>query len=108
MIDLFANTWALVTGASSGIGEEFARQLAVLKTTLILTARSGDKLRALAQALAAEHHIACESIALDLSAADGADRLCQELTARHLSVDHLISNAGFGFTGALLKSDLLR
>jgi short-subunit dehydrogenase len=99
MSDSFANTWALVTGASSGLGLEFARQLAARKTHLILTARSGDKLIALAHELHEAHAVETEVIALDLAAPGGAQRLLAEVKKRSHEVDLLVSNAGFGSVG---------
>jgi short-subunit dehydrogenase len=108
MSDLFSNTLALVTGASSGLGEEFARQLAARKANLVLTARSEGKLRALADSLTRAHGVDAQVIALDLGAPGGAERLADALAARGLEIDHLISNAGFGSFGAVVKSDPAR
>lgn len=102
---LFAGTTCLVTGASSGLGEEFARQLAARRANLILTARSTDKLEALAKELAAAHAIRADVITADLGAAGGAPALCAELDRRGLQVDHLVSNAGFGTNGPFASSD---
>jgi short-subunit dehydrogenase len=98
----FAGSWVLVTGASSGLGEEFARQLAARRANLVLTARSGDKLDALAASLRKEHAIEAETIALDLGAPGGAARLCDAVKR---PIDHLISNAGFGTWGPFLDGD---
>lgn len=90
---------ALVTGASSGIGAEFARQLAARGANLVLVARSLDKLDALAASLAAEHHVEVVTEKLDLSAADASERLFQRVSERGLSVDFLVNNAGSGSLG---------
>ncbi|HZS35223.1 MAG TPA: SDR family oxidoreductase [Polyangia bacterium] len=108
MNDLFERTWVLITGASSGMGLEFARRLAARKANLILTARSGDKLDALARELAQAHGIETETIALDLGAAGGADRLLAEVARRGRAVDHLISNAGFGSAGRFAEAPAAR
>jgi uncharacterized protein len=108
MSDLFDGMWALVTGASSGLGEEFARQLAARRANLILTARSRDKLDALARALAAEHEIQAEVVTADLSASNGAAELCAAVDARGHAVEHLISNAGYGAWGPFLENDVAR
>jgi hypothetical protein len=101
----FENNWALVTGASSGLGLEFARQLAAKKSHLILTARSRDKLEATAAELAAKHGVQTQVIALDLGAPGGAGRLLDELGKRGRDVTHLISNAGFGTAGRFDRLD---
>ena len=88
---------ALITGASSGIGAELARQLAAKKTDLILTARRRDRLETLAAELRSKHAIQATVIESDLNAPDGADRLVEELTVRNLSPSILINNAGFGY-----------
>lgn len=105
MEELFSGKWAVVTGASSGLGEEFARQLAALRCNLVLTARSGDKLAALAEELRAAHGISTEVIALDLGAPGGADRLCEEVDRRGHEIAHVISNAGFGAGGPFVAAD---
>jgi uncharacterized protein len=86
---------ALVTGASGGLGLEFARLLAADGYDLALVARSGDRLAALAQSLQNEHGISAESVALDLSAPGAA----AAVFARVPSCDVLINNAGFGSNG---------
>jgi short-subunit dehydrogenase len=88
---------ALVTGASSGIGAEFARQLAARRIDLVLTARRRDRLEALAAELIAQHPIRVNVIVSDLNEAGGADRLVEELAQRQLAPTILINNAGFGY-----------
>jgi uncharacterized protein len=90
---------ALVTGASGGIGEAVARELAP-KCRLILVARSGDKLEALAKELGG-----AETIAMDLAVPNASETLTQELEARGLSVDVLVNNAGFADYGEFWKAD---
>ena len=105
---MFQEKWVLITGASSGLGEEFARQLAARRANLILAARSRDKLDELARALAAEHGIETEVIALDLGEPGGAEKLCAEVDRRGHAVEHLISNAGFGAWGAFTDGPVER
>lgn len=93
--DSLADRWALVTGASSGIGAEFARQLAARGMHLILTARREDRLRELADELDRRHAARCEVIPLDLAAPDGATRLWNEVQQRGLDIEVLVNNAGF-------------
>jgi short-subunit dehydrogenase len=92
-------TNALITGASSGIGEAFARRLAAGGTNLALVARSEDKLHLLAGELSEKHRIRAEVIAADLSAPGAAQAVWEEAARRGLSVDLLINNAGFGTYG---------
>jgi len=88
---------ALVTGASSGIGEAFARALARRGTPLVLVARRADRLAQLAQELGGP--VRCEVVALDLSRPDAGAKLEAELASRGVEVDLLVNNAGAGLTG---------
>jgi len=90
---------ALVTGASSGIGEAFARELAARGMDLVLVARSEDKLRALAAELARGHGIRADVIASDLGREGAAVRLYHEVEGLGMRVDMLLNNAGFGAYG---------
>ncbi|HEY3521704.1 MAG TPA: SDR family oxidoreductase [Rhodanobacteraceae bacterium] len=96
---------ALVTGASSGIGAAFARELAARGCDLVLTARREDRLHALADELHARHGIDAQVIAADLSRADAPIRIAGELARRGLHVDILVNNAGYGVPGDFLASD---
>lgn len=102
---LVAGQWALVTGASSGLGEEFARQLAERGLSLVLTARSVDKLETLAAALGSTHGVGTRVVGADLSRREGIDRLLSELERLALPIDHLIANAGYGAHGSFVDSD---
>jgi uncharacterized protein len=90
---------ALVTGASGGIGEDLARELAARQYNLVLVARSANKLEALGHELRQKHGIESTVISMDLSAPDAAERLNRELETRQLSIDVLVNNAGFGDYG---------
>jgi uncharacterized protein len=94
---------ALITGASAGIGLEFARQLAGLGCDLVLTARRLDRLNEIATKLRAQYKIQTHVIALDLSLPSASETLVAELETRALQVDILINNAGFGLPGMLLS-----
>src|SRR5438094_5315570 len=96
----------LITGASSGIGEAFARKLAALGQDLLLVARSEDKLIALCNELGRNHNIRAQYVALDLSEPDAPTRLIAETRERNLEIDFLINNAGFGSMGDFAKLDL--
>lgn len=91
--------WALVTGASAGIGAAYARELAARGFALILTARRTDRLEALAADLKAAHGTRCECIAADLADPAAPEALVAELARRNIHVDVLINNAGYGVPG---------
>lgn len=97
---------ALITGASSGIGREFARYHASTGGDLIITARRAENLEQLKAEIESEHNVSVTTIALDLGAPDGAKRLYDAVTATGLTVDILINNAGFGGHGAFLDRNL--
>ena len=91
---------ALITGASSGIGLELARIFAENGVDVILSARSEDKLQALAKEVMATHNVKAEVIACDLSEVGAAQSLYDAVKSRGLGVDYLVNNAGFGVYGA--------
>lgn len=86
----------LITGASGGIGEAFARRLAGEKHNLVLVARSEDKLAKLCDELKVKHKISAEFIAVDLTEREADLRLFNETEKHNLEVEWLINNAGFG------------
>lgn len=93
----FENTTILITGASSGIGKEFAKQFASKGANLILTARTHSDLIALSEELVFQHkNILIETIPADLSELNGSRKLYEKINDLGLSVDYLINNAGFG------------
>lgn len=98
---------AIVTGASSGIGAEFARQLAARGNNLILTARRGDLLAALASELESKHGIEVETVTGDLSDRTDIDRLVERFAAVP-DLEFLINNAGFGVPGKYAEMDVRR
>jgi uncharacterized protein len=95
----YAGKTALITGASSGIGEAFAHILAARGMNLVLVARSAEKLRALAQALSAQHSIRAEVVPADLSREGAAQEVYRRTQELGVSVDLLVNNAGFGTYG---------
>lgn len=90
---------AVVTGASSGIGECFARALARRKFNLFLTARSGGKLQDLARELSQSDGIDAQPFACDLSEPQAASQVAAELRRRAIQPSLLVNNAGFGARG---------
>jgi len=93
--------WALVTGASRGLGAEFARQLAAKGLNLVLAARSEDQLKELAQALEREYNITVKIIAIDLSREDILDII--KKTTDSLEIGLLVNNAGLSKVGPFLN-----
>lgn len=98
----------LITGASGGIGEEFARRLARDEHNLVLVARSADRLNALADELARAHGIQAHAVPLDLTDERAPRILFDETTRRGLDINLLINNAGFGSLGEFTKFDPAR
>ncbi len=90
---------ALITGASSGIGQEIARALARRGHGVTLVARRRERLDALASQLASEHGIRAEALDCDLGDASARDRMVREIDELGLIVEILVNNAGFGHTG---------
>jgi short-subunit dehydrogenase len=98
----------LITGASSGIGEEFARQLAARGENVALVARSEAKLRALCDELGRTHKVDAQYVVQDLAEDGAAAKLYAETKRRGLSVETLINNAGFGAMGDFANLDVER
>jgi uncharacterized protein len=96
----------LITGASGGIGEAFARRLASEKHNLVLVARTEAKLAALCDELMLKHGITAHYIAVDLTDFEADSRLFEETEKHGLEIDCLINNAGFGSMGDFVKLDL--
>ncbi len=109
MKDAFARRygpWALITGASSGIGEEFARQLAARGLSLVLAARRKERLDALAEGLVRAHGVEVRVVAIDLARRDFLPEI--EQATQGIDVGLLVNNAGFGDKGRFLDSDIAR
>jgi len=101
LLDTYNDRWALVTGASSGIGAEFAARLAGRGMHLILAARRTEQMNALAQDLLTKHGTNCHIVTVDLTEADSAKRLMQEVDKLGVDVELLVNNAGVGVIGEI-------
>jgi len=97
---------ALITGASSGIGDELARLFARHGHPLVLSGRRTDRLQALASQLQREYGVSVTVLTKDLAVPGAADELHAELKQLGLSVDCLVNNAGFGLYGFFAESNL--
>src|ERR1043166_5836169 len=91
--------WVLVTGASSGLGVEFAKLFAERKANVVLVARRAEPMERLAQTLRKERSVQVLAIATDLSRPGAADELKAQLDARGIGIEVLVNNAGFGLYG---------
>jgi short-subunit dehydrogenase len=104
----WAGKWALVTGASAGIGVALARELAAGGANLVLTARRKERLETLARELSSQHKISVETFAADLAQSDGPQQIFAYTLAKQLTIDLLINNAGFGAYGAFATVETQR
>lgn len=91
--------WAVITGASSGIGAELTRVFASRGYSLVLTARRHERLEALAEEIQEKHGVPAEIIALDLEDREAPRDLAEMLRDRGIQVHTLVNNAGFGLRG---------
>ena len=99
---------ALITGASAGLGAEYAKLFAADKHDLVLVARRRDRLEALARELQSAHGITARVMAADLAARDGASRVIEDVRRLGVEIEFLVNNAGFGTSGAFVELDLGR
>jgi uncharacterized protein len=104
----WAGKWALITGASAGIGVALATQLAAEGTHLVLTARRQDRLEDLAQKLQRAHGIRAEIFTADLAKPESPQQIYDFTTQKRIEIDLLINNAGFGQYGELQKVETQR
>jgi short-subunit dehydrogenase len=102
-MDYVGGKWALVTGASSGFGVEFATLLAEQKANLVLVARHTEPMEQLAEHLRQEHRVNVVVEGMDLSVAGAGSELKSRLDSRGITVDVLVNNAGFGIYGGFVE-----
>ncbi len=95
----------LITGASAGLGESFARALAAEKKNLLLVARRLDRLQTLAAELKALHKIDVFVESCDLASPGAVAQLMSKVAAQNLTIDCLVNNAGFGLNGTFADLD---
>lgn len=108
MIREWSGKWALVTGASAGIGKALAVELAKGGANLVLTARRRDRLEALARELAATHGVKTEIVVVDLAQPVAPEELFRFTRDKGLQVQLLVNNAGFGQYGELQAVETVR
>jgi len=108
VLKAYADQWALVTGGSSGIGAEFARQLAARGMHLVLTARREEQLQQLAAELHQTHGTKTVLIVADLAVPTEPARILKEIGERGLTLELLVNNAGFGVVAEIEQTDVNR
>jgi short-subunit dehydrogenase len=107
-MDNWRGKWALVTGASAGIGTALAKELALGGTNLVLTARRKDRLEELAAALRAKHNVKTEVFVADLADHNAPEKIFSFTKGKDIAIDLLINNTGFGQHGEFPSVDTQR
>lgn len=99
---------ALITGASAGLGEQFAELFARDRFDVVLVARSADRLEKLAARLREKYSIEAHVLPADLTDPAAPQNIFDTCTARGWKIDHLVNNAGFGSQGSFVEQELAR
>ena len=105
VVSEFQKPWALVTGASAGIGAEFCRQLAANDYDLVLVARREDKLKAIAEELKTSYDAKSLIVTADLSLKEASQAIVQRLEDENVEIEYLVNNAGYGLPGSFHVPD---
>lgn len=98
--------YSLVTGATAGIGNAFARHLAADGHNLVLVARNEERLRTVADELHATHGVRCDIISADLAERAGVERVAEWIRDSDEPISYLVNNAGFGLKSSFLNSEI--
>jgi len=98
----------LITGASGGIGKEFALVAAKNQNDVVLVARTEDRLKSLCEKITATYEVKADYVVADLSEYGSAEKLYEEVINRGFKVNYLINNAGFGDYGNFVERSLVR
>lgn len=99
-------TYALITGASKGIGKAIAIELATKKNNLLLVARNEEQLASFAAEIIKDYKVDCQFIALDLSESNAPIKLFNWCLNNDFSIDILVNNAGYGLSGNIQNYDM--
>jgi short-subunit dehydrogenase len=99
MQTILKDKWALVTGASSGFGTDFAKELGSMGCNLVLTARRKERLEQVADEISQLSEVSVSVLPFDLSILDAPQQLYEQIKSKGIQVDVLINNAGFGLHG---------
>jgi short-subunit dehydrogenase len=103
--EVLKDRWALVTGASSGLGADIARELASIGCNLVLTARRADRLNSLLSEIRKRDRVQGITIPMDLSTKNAPQDLYQRVQTENINIDVLVNNAGFGIMGEFTEID---
>lgn len=101
-----SGSWALITGASSGIGKALAHEFANGGFNLLISGRNAVALRQVADTCSREHGVQCEVVVADLAVSEGVDQLLRASSLESRPIDVLVNNAGFGMHGEFASADI--